>query len=263
MNSLARKFFQTESNFVEAKILSEQPMTWEELTQKPTDLPRGWFELARISARDRIDFISDFWLNSFPFRPAAHPLLTDFFSRLDDIAVVLRKEKDDDLLSAELVYSLADNSCFFRGLPSATDADIAELKLEMGALLPRDYIAFLHIHNGFGKLSDLGVLKIEDVPEARRRVMELILEAEAPVKSGDVTVDAGALIPFFEVYGLSSFQCFYTDWYPGSEMGNVYLSGVDYTISDTNDWRSGHDTLSFPTFLNWLAQYLQGMNVSA
>ena len=47
-------------------------------------------------------------------------------------------------------------------------------------------------------------------------------------------------------------------WYPGSEMGNVYLSGIDYTISDYRDRKEWADRLAFPTFLDWLAFYLEG-----
>lgn len=252
MNSLAQKFFQTDSNFEKVRVLSEEPEArWEQFAEELTDLPRGWFELSRISPRDRIDFIRDFWLHRIPFHPSIRSIVSEFFDRLDDIAVVLRKEKEEDLWNAELVYSLRDNSCFFRGLPPPTEQDIAELRGEMGVHFPRDYLAFIHIHNGFGKLSELGVLKIEEIPDARRRVMELVLQAEKTVQFGNAAVDAGSLIPFFEAYGLASFQCFYADWYPGSEMGNVYLSGIDYTLSGANE-----------TFLEWLAQYLQGVNLS-
>lgn len=260
MNILARKYFQSASNFDEVRFVSEEKdLTWEEVQTIASDLPRSWFELSRISPRDRIEFSRDYWLSQLPYHPKVHPILSEFFDRLDDIAVILRKEKPEDIFSAELVYSFADESTFFRGLPSPTEREINELKKEIGALVPRDYLAFVHIHNGFGKLSELGLLKIDEIPDARRRVMELILKASKPIKAGKSVADAGSLIPFFEHLGLSSFQCFYSDWYPGSEMGNVYLSGIDYTISDVAKWE---ESLAFPTFLEWLASFLQGINVS-
>lgn len=263
MNSLACKFYEkgSEANYQEVFVLSECPqIQWSEISEKAPDLPRGWFELSRISAEERIEFSRDFWLDLLPFHPTATAALTDFFSSLDDVAVVVAKK--DEELQPEIVYSLADNSSFFRGLPPAIDEDLREFKKEIGLNLPRDYLSFLKIHNGFGKLSDLGLLRIEDVGEARVRVQNLILKSEKTIRSGGSPVDPASLIPFFEAYGMSSFQSFFADWYPGSEMGNVYLSGIDYTISDTNDRKSWSENLAFATFSEWLAYYLQGMNLS-
>ena len=147
------------------------------------------------------------------------------------------------------------------GEPPCGDADIQELRNEIDVSLPRDYLSFLKIHNGFGKLSEMGMLEIQEIADARRRVIEMILKTEKRVRSGELIVDAGALFPFFEALGLSSFQCFYSDWYPGSEMGNVYLSGIDYTISDVSNKKSWVENLAFPTFSEWLSYYLQGMNL--
>ncbi len=164
-------------------------------------------------------------------------------------------------MDAELVYSLADGSTFFRGKPPCGDGDIQELRNEIDVSFPRDYLSFLKIHNGFGKLSEMGLLEIQELADVRRRVIEMILKTDRRVRSGELIVDAGGLFPFFEALGLSSFQCFYTDWYPGSEMGNVYLSGIDYTISDVSNKKSWVENLAFPTFSEWLSCYLQGMNL--
>lgn len=264
MNSLVRSFFggKEETSFKEVIFLSEEPQaTWDQMTKKAPDLPRGWFELSRISARDRIDFTRDFWLDRMPYHPSAHPAFFEFFEQLDDVAVVLSRKKDDEALSAELVYSLADGSTFFRGKSPCTERDIAELKSEIDVNVPLDYLSFVRIHNGFGKLSEMGVFEIGDLAYARRRVMDLLIQTDKRVKSGGADVDPGALIPFYESLGLASFQCFYTDWYPGSEMGNVYLSGIDYTLSDVSDKKAWVENLAFPTFSEWLAYYLQGMNL--
>ncbi len=112
--------------------------------------------------------------------------------------------------------------------------------------------AFIKIHNGFGKLSELNLLNLEDIPSARRKIREMVLKAPHPVKSGETVVDPSSLVPFFEVSGLSSYQCFYADWYPGNEMGNVYFSGIDYTVSNTSKREAWYDNGAFPTFLEWL-----------
>lgn len=262
MNSLARQFFSgsKENQFKEIRFLSDEPgSNWEEISKIAYDLPRGWYELSRISSQDRVDFTRDFWLDRIPYHPSAHPAFFEFFEQLDDIGVVLMRRAEGEPMDAELVYSLADNSSFFRGKPPCQDADIYELKSELDVNLPRDYLSFLKIHSGFGKLSEMGVLEAQEIPDARRRVIDLLLKADKRVKSGENDVDPGALIPFYEALGLSSFQCFYTDWYPGSEMGNVHFSGLDYTISDVSHKKLWTENLAFPTFSEWLSDYLQGM----
>lgn len=263
MNSLALQFFEkgSESNFQEVLFLSEEKeVDWRQVSEKAPDLPRGWFELSRLNSIDRVEFTRDFWLDRLPFHPRTHLALADFFSRLDDVGVVL--SRGEEPFQAELIYSLADNSCFFRGLPPATDIDVQEFQSEIGISLPRDYLAFIRIHNGFGKLSELGMLKIEEIGEARRHLEKLFLQGEKPIKAKGHLIDPHSLIPFYEAYGLASYQCFYSDWYPGNEMGNVYLSGIDYIISDTSDRKAWAENLAFPTFLEWLIYYLEGMSLS-
>ncbi len=264
MNSLIQQFFSVsaENQFKEVRFLSEEKATsWEEISKVAFDLPRGWYELSRVSAQDRVEFTRDFWLDRMPYHPSAHPAFFEFFEQLDDIAVVLVRKRADEPMDAELVYSLADNSSFFRGKPPCTESDIQELKREIDVSLPRDFLSFMKIHNGFGKLSEMGLLEMQEMADVRRRVIDLILKTDKRVKSGETAVDPGTLFPFFEVLGLSSFQCFYSDWYPGSEMGNVYLSGIDYTISDVSNKKAWADNLAFPTFSEWLSYYLQGMNL--
>ncbi len=264
MNSLVRQFYteNKERSFKEVLFLSEEAGdSWEEISKKAPDLPRGWFELSRVASQDRVEFTRDFWLDRIPYHPNAHPAFFEFFDTLDDVSVVLTRMDEDEPMNPELIYSLADNSSFFRGKPPCKELDIHELKSEIQVNLPRDFFAFVKIHNGFGKLSEMGLLEIQEIAHARRRVMDLLLQTEKRVKSGDTDIDPGSLIPFYEALGLSSFQCFYTDWHPGSEMGNVYLSGIDYTLSDVSDKKAWVENLAFPTFSEWLTYYLQGMNL--
>jgi hypothetical protein len=261
MNSLATKFFfeNKEGLFQEICLLHEKPqMTWEEAVRKAPHLPRGWFELSRIEARDRIEFTRDFWLDRIPYHPVAHPGIFEFFEQLDDVAVVLGQRKEGEFFEAQLVYSLRDDSSFFRGNPPAKEEEIDAALQELDADLPRDYMAFLRLHDGFGKLSEMGVLEVEDLFYAKRRLMDQMLRSEKRLLSGKLDVDPGSLIPFYEALGLSSFQCFFTDWYPGSEMGNVYFSGVDFTVSNVEKKSTWGEELAFATFSEWLVNYLQG-----
>jgi hypothetical protein len=99
-------------------------------------------------------------------------------------------------------------------------------------------------------------LKVDELTESKRWLTQKIIQNERILKSGAVSVDPSALYPFYEVYGLASFQCFYADWYPTSEMGNVYFSAIDFTLSDLSEERNWADQLAFPTFLDWLIDYL-------
>lgn len=261
MNALVRRYFYEDANFEEVVILSDgSGKNWSDVAKLVPKFPRGWFELSRIPSEDRIEFAKSFWLSRLPFQPTAHAAITHFFDSLDDVGVVMAKSKE--CWVPQLVYSFLDNSSFFRGLLPALERDLEDLKSELNFSFPSDWMAFMKIHNGFGKLSDLDLLTVSAIPDARRKVMEMILQAPKKVQSGKIVVDAGALVPFFEASGLSSFQCFYADWYPGNEMGNVYFSGIDYTISDTDLVEGLSDNGAFATFLEWLTSYLEGMEIA-
>lgn len=267
MNSLVRKFFQPSKSdgaaFREVIFLQEHPqISWEEAVKKAPDLPRGWYELSRVCAQDRIEFTRDFWLDRLPYHPLTHPAIADFFEKLDDIGVVLHRQAEEETMSAELVYSLKDHSCFFRGKNPCTEQDVLELKTEIGFSLPTDFLAFHRLHSGFGKLADMGLVAIGEITEYRRRILQYLLYSERFLRSGMRNVDPTLLVPFYEFTGLASYQCFYADWYPENEMGNVYLSGIDYTISDIADKKSWIENLAFPTFSEWLTYYLHGMNLA-
>jgi len=270
MNSLVKQFFSAgekkEMQYVDVIFLDEMmKLSWEEVSKKSPDLPRGWYELSRVTPKDRVEFTRDYWLDRLPYHPSAHPQIYEFFDQLDDIAVVLAMQKDEEAFLPELVYSFEDNSTFFRGKPPCSEEDLFEMRCEIRMPLPNDYLSFVRIHSGFGKLSEMGLLPVGEIGDAKRRVMEMVTRNERPLKAGTGAgrrVDPGSLIPFYEAVGLSCFQCFYADWYPGNEMGNVYLSGIDYTISDTTKSGSWAEGLAFSSFLEWLVYYLQGMNVS-
>ena len=261
MNALVHRYFYEDANFEEVLVLSEGPeRNWNDVERMVPGFPRGWYELSRVPSEDRVEFTRSFWLKRLPFHPKAHAAISDFFNSLDDVGVVLSKKKES--WEPQLIYSFMDNSCFFRGLHPSSDEQAEELKDELDFAFPSDWIAFTKIHNGFGKLSELNLLKIEEIPSVRRKVMDMLLKAPQVVKSGDTVIDPSSLVPFFEVSGLSSFQCFYADWYPGNEMGNVYFSGIDYTVSNAALREAWGDNGAFPTFLEWLASYLEGMEIA-
>lgn len=263
MNPLAKKYYQLggESGLQEVLILSEEKNLDENsIFEKISDLPRSWFELSRVSSEERIEFISELWMTRLPFHPKAASCFAQFFSKLDDIAIVVVK-RDFEYFS-EMVYSFSDNRSFFRGLPPSVEEDVRLFKADLGVRLPIDYQSFLRIHNGFGKLSEIEIMPMDEVFAAREIVKCILNDSNHIVEWENHEVNPNSLIPFYEDFGLNSFQCFFKDWYPDSDMGNVYLSGINYTLSDTKERSNWSDQLAFPCFLDWLTFYLEGKNVS-
>jgi len=265
MNSQIRDFFRVDKShdphFKEVRFLSEESdLCWEEI--KNTGLSRGWFELSRIPVEDRVEFSKEFWLSCFSFHPVATKTLIDFFNQLDDIVVLICRQTEEEPWESELVYSLRDNSCFFRGRPPAEEGQIDWTKKQLGFNLPHDYWAFFRLHNGFGKLTELGMLAIEDLAEAKNQLVATCLKSDKLLRMGEASLDPHSLFPFYEEYGLGSFQCFNAEWYPGSEMGNVFFSSIETTISDISDRKTWTENLAYPTFLEWLSAFLEGVNRS-
>ena len=258
MNQLVRDFYRTDSKEALHSVifLTDGAISWEEANQKTSTLPRGWYELCQLTSTDRIEFVQGFWLSLLPYHPIFHQFLSDFFEKLDDVGVVLSQSKKEAPWVAEMIYSLKDNRSFFRGLPPGQESDLEELRSFLDHL-PFDYLSFLRIHNGFGRLSEMGLLQSDQVVEAKTHLMDQLLVSEPVLKVGEQVIDPSSLIPFYD-YGLGSYQCFFADWYPVNEMGNVYLSGIDYTLSNYMDRKEWADQLAFPTFLEWLTFYLEG-----
>lgn len=235
-------------------------LTWAQLLEKCPTLCRGWFELAQLSSADKIEFIREFWHSKLPFQPGVAVFLDKFFFRIDDITVYIVQPKFDDPYEAHLVYSLKDGNGFFRGHCPASESDILSLKQSFPEILfPEEYIAFLQIHNGFSKTTDTGILKANQVKENYTFLQSVIASKDDVVKCGDRPIDPGHLIPFYKSFGMPFFQCFFTEWYPRNEMGNVYYSSDENTISDLSIKESSTENLAFTTFAKWLTFYLEAL----
>lgn len=234
-------------------------ITWKTVKAKMPSLGRGWYELGQLSTKDRIEFTHDFWLSKIPYHGALDEFLNRFFASLDDICIFITQKKFEDPYEAHLVYSLKGDNGFFRGMPPISEKkQIALEKAFSNYLLPKDYFAFLQIHDGFCKTTDCtGLTSSEEVPKNYIILQELIQE-KGPIETSQGTiVDPKTLIPFYESFGMPFFQCFWTEWYPEEEMGNVYYSGSTNTISDVSTKGIGSELMAFPTFTDWLMFYLE------
>jgi hypothetical protein len=232
-------------------------MSWHKVSSMSPTLCRGWFELSHLPVQDRIEFSRDFWIAKLPYHPKLAASLYQFFAALDDVGIFLTQHKYDDVFEPHFVYSLSGNSGFFRGEAAATDKQINELKKAFpDYTLPPDYLAVLQIHNGLAKGEDTGICKSTQMKRNYLAFQELLQKQERPVVSGKTIINPKTLIPFYESFGMPFFQCFWAEWYPDQEMGNVYYSGLNNTISDCTK-ADDIETMAFETFIDWLLFYLE------
>jgi hypothetical protein len=247
-------------HFHKVIALHEEPLIdWPEATKIASGLCRGWYELAQLPVQDRIEFTRDFWLAKLPYDPKLNDFLVKFFASLDDVGIFLTQQKYEDPFIAHLVYSLADNSGFFHGESAASEAEIIRLQKEFtNYILPADYLAFLQIHNGFAKLTDTGMTSSIKMKESYDAFQQMLKEGEEPITtSSGASVNPASLIPFYESFGMPFFQCFWGEWYPDQEMGNVYYSAQMRKIFTSERKDEGAETMAFQSFTDWLMFYLE------
>lgn len=236
----------------------ERDLDWVEASTISPQLPKGWFELSHLSSRDRIDFVHEFWVAKLPYHPNLKNALFKFFTSLDDIGIFLTQVRNEEPFQPQMIYSLGEDSGFFKGEPFATEEATTHLQREfMDYILPGDYLSFLQIHNGFAKLTDTGILKSTEM-KLNYLAFQDSLDNKYPILKPDgMVVNPKTLIPFYKSFGMPFFQCFWGEWYPENEMGNVYYSGVTNTISDCTKADCHVETMAFETFTDWFIFYLE------
>ena len=234
-------------------------LSWDAIKAKVPHLCRGWYELAHLNSKDRIDFSKEFWLSKLPYREGLDESIGRFFASLDDIGIFITQKKFEDPYEAHLVYSIKGDRGFYKGAPPASEKSLNNLqKAFADHILPGDYLDFLQIHNGFCKATDCtGISSAEQVPESYLGLQKLMQQHDSILTSRNTVVDPKTLIPFYKSFGMPFYQCFWTEWYPAQEMGNVYYSGEAKTISDVFSGVSGSEMMAFPTFTDWLMFYLE------
>ena len=267
MNSHVQKYYRKSKgqpepcgNFYEVIPLHEDKgHSWKKLHDKVPSVPRGWHELSQLGLKDRIEFLREFWLSTLPFIPHVHKSIDEFFNSLDDIGVFLIQWKQGLSYECEIVYSLKDDTCFYHGAPPAESKEIVLLNDQFGGYLPKDFLQFLLIHNGFSKHTDTGIFRAQDMPRIQRRLVQDANDINLIVKCREHLINPSDLIPFYESFGQRAYQCFFREWYPTDEMGNVFFSIKEKVISDFQNPHSPSDTLAFSTFSDWLSFYLENV----
>lgn len=246
-------------SFYKVIALHEAPdMSWEAIHKLIPSIPKGWYELAHLPITDRIDFTRDYWQTKMPFHLHCTEFLNKFFTLVEDIGIFIVQKKIDEPIHAEMVYSLKEGKGFFRGNIPATDLDLADMQRHfLDNMFPTDYGAFLQIHNGFCKSTDTGLTSSYDMPRKYAEFQEMVDGDSVSTNHGKDVTNPKTLIPFYESFGMPFYQCFWSDWYPENEMGNVYFSGLTKTISDVKCKDPESESMAFSTFTRWLMFYLE------
>jgi hypothetical protein len=251
----------TPGTFSRVIQLNKHPdMSWKDVQRIVPKISRGWFELSHLTVSDRIEFSRDYWISKLPYHECLPALFEKFFGSLDDIGVFLTQKHFDDKFECRLVYSMSNNGGFYHGNLPMGDKDKINLynKFQsLGIIFPQDYIAFMEIHNGFAKINDVGILEAKDVYPTYEELKERLLRRDPIVNEDGVAFDPSKLIPFYHSFGTQCFQCFFDEWHPENEIGNVYYSEMSKTISDVTGIKSSIDQMAFATFSEWLAFYLE------
>jgi len=249
-----------QGHFHQVIALHDNPLLdWREATKMSPELTRGWYELAQLSTPDRINFIHEFWEKTLPYHPNIDDFLNNFFASIDDLGVFLTQQSYEDPFVPHMVYSLLNNGGFFHGERGATEAEIIRLQKDFARdILPPDYLAFLQIHNGFAKLTDTGVISSTRMKENYLAFQALLKEGEGPITTHSGTnINPSSLIPFYESFGMPFYQCFWKDWYPDQEMGNVYYSALTRSITTSDKEEDSAENMAFQNFTDWLMFYLE------
>ena len=264
MNEHARRFYSEfsedtpQGNFYRVIYIQDLPdLSWGDARKIAPGLSKGWYELSRLSPGDRVAFTRDYWKLTLPYIPHVDAGITDFFSRVEDVSVLSVQKLVGEEPEAILVYSLKNNEGYFHGgAPSDEGATLNLQQYFSDHLLPEDFLAFLKIHDGFAKCTDTGIAKTLVIPRLYREFQEF-LDSKMPLETlSGKAVNPRQLIPFYESFGMHCYQCFWGDWYPEQEMGNVYYCGLEHSLLDHEKGKEATENLAFSTFIDWLAFYL-------
>lgn len=263
-NQVKSYFCSTSENTPNARLyraiaLDDLPtQSLEEWQQLCATVPKAWYELCHLSAADRVEFLGDFWTSALPFHVTVTPFLRRFFATLETITLYLVQATQTDSLKPLLIYALKNERGFFQGNPPATEEEILGLQEQFpDIVLPADYLSFLKIHNGFAKCDDTGMFSSLQMKPVSMLFKEMLLQ-QSHLHAGDGTrIDEASLIPFYQSYAFPCYQCFWAEWHPGEEIGNIYYSGLTHTVSNHLADMLSPENQAFPTFLDWLMFYLQ------
>lgn len=266
MDRHAKEFFTPYSEdyphgtFCKVIALHDAPdIKFEDLGRSVGPHCKGWLELAQLPTIDRIDLVREYWLYKMKKYPRFTQFLFSFFDTIDDIGIFLTQHRPEDRFQCHMVYSLPNDTGYYRGSPPATEESLLKIQDYFTQwVLPSDYLAFLQIHDGFAKATDCtGLTPSSNLIENYEKFQKNLEQQDSLLTSGGKSVDFKSLIPFYESFGMPFYQCFWGEWHPEDEMGNVYYSGLAHIVYEADEESGSEDKMAFPTFVDWLLFYLE------
>lgn len=205
--------------------------SWEQLQKEAPFFPRGWFELGRLNAEDRKEFLQLFWRSQLAdTAPNILFLIDRFFASVEDILIFLvRQEK----LPAQPLLIYASSQGHFFGYPPANKERVA--KMQEAAFLPEDYLNFFSIHDGFSKEGEGKIFALSEASVFRSRFQERMSRVEPGV------IDPKMLVPFFQEEKIHRLQCFFSQKTGGNLLfdelqGPTYLPTGSTIFSHFSCW---------------------------
>lgn len=175
--------------------------SWETVLAKVPLLPRGWFELAGLNQRERIELVRDFWLSCLDISPEDSFAIIEFFSSLDTLEVFAYKVSSLSPFQPCLLYIGREDRDSFVGYPPVQCSE--QIPSFCG---DRIYMNFFNIHDGFGHFEDKGILSSKDLAKAFQKFRKLLIKENVC----DETEDCYSLgvFPFYEGMSPDNYQCF-------------------------------------------------------
>lgn len=230
---------------------AEKEMSWEKARAFAPSLPKGWWEFSKLEEGVKLEFMRDFWFNALPYLPHIYHFLDGFFAKVKELGVYLAQKNEGGPFTVFLSYSLQGR--FFLGNPPLLEKEIERVKRKTAFPLPRDFLNFLRVHNGFTKGEDKGVFSTFDLSEEEKFFRQRLEGIPEGISLGEEIVPHKKLFPFYKSFALDIYQCFYKDWYPDGEVGNVRCLLSEKMILSSKEEK----TVAFPSFLDWLIFYLE------
>lgn len=97
------------------------------------------------------------------------------------------------------------------------------------------------------------------MPNTFQSLQEQLSERGGVMLKNGEQLNPRNLIPFYVSFGQHCYQCFWKEWFEESEIGNVYYSGIEHSLSEPQQGQDADINMAFPTFLGWLMFYLEGI----
>ncbi|WP_213357869.1 hypothetical protein [Chlamydiifrater phoenicopteri] len=230
--------------------------SWEAILSKVPLLPRGWFELAGLSHKERLELCCQFWLSRLDLSTEALSFIMEFFSTLDALEVFAYRISSLSPFQPCLLYLGKEGKNSFVGYPPVQPSGCVP-----SFCGDRVYANFFYIHDGFGNFEDKGILSTKDLAKASQKLRKLLIEEG----KFDETEDCYSLgvFPFYEGASPDNYQCFLVNPEvckslpsPNMFFSKDNLHGAGDVLLGIKPFFS--ENYHYSSFLDWFKKYLLG-----